>query len=152
MPKPAKGKKRKKVTIDKSQDASSEDHTPSVKGDTIPRHIPTPPANHQPIMSTVTAPPKQRGVLSIPITLLPPVLADIIAPGEAVKKRRGPKQKVLPVEMIKRWAVQDEMGSKTIAARLGKERGIEVSYKTIQRILAGKRSIENKEVTHGKSL
>ncbi len=67
---------------------------------------------------------------------------DIIAPRERTQKRRGPKQKALPVKVIMRWAEKEEMGSKAIATRLGKERDIKVSYKTIQRILNGQRPLE----------
>ena len=66
---------------------------------------------------------------------------DIIAPRGKKPKKRGPKPKVLPVRVIMRWAEKEEMGSKAIATRLGKERGIKVSYKTVQRILAGQRQL-----------
>ena len=79
------------------------------------------------------------GIMS---TLKPPKNeVDIIAPREKLKKRRGPKHKNLPVETIKRWAKAKGMGSKAIAARLSKEHGIEVSYKTVQRILTGQRPL-----------
>ena len=52
--------------------------------------------------------------------------------------KRGPKHKALPVELIVQWAGQG-MGSKTIASKLNSELGINVSYKTIQRTLAGER-------------
>lgn len=64
---------------------------------------------------------------------------DIIVPRGRVLKKRGPKPKVLPVKMIMRWAAKEEMGSKAIATKLGKERGIKVSYKTVQRILNSQR-------------
>ena len=54
--------------------------------------------------------------------------------------RRGPKQKALPWELIEKWAGED-MGSKVIASKLNSELGIKVSYKTIQRLLSGKREL-----------
>jgi hypothetical protein len=69
-------------------------------------------------------------------------VVDKTAPSVMVKKRRGPKQKSLPVDEIKRWADKEKLGSKRIAAKLGKEYHIEVSYKTIQRILNGQRVME----------
>ena len=47
--------------------------------------------------------------------------------------RRGPKNKALPLERIAKLAA-DGMGSKLIARQLNAD-GIEVSYKTIQRLL-----------------
>jgi len=55
-----------------------------------------------------------------------------------VAGKRGPKQKVLPHELIKRWAGEG-MGSKAIASRLKGELDIKVSYKTIQRVLSSER-------------
>jgi hypothetical protein len=69
---------------------------------------------------------------------------DIITPSVSTRPivkriRRGPKHRTdLPVEVIMQWAGEG-MGSKVIAARLKAEHGIIVSYKTIQRILAGQR-------------
>jgi hypothetical protein len=105
------------IAIGKAHDAPKTSRAPSVKGDTILIQRPIPPADRQPIMSTPKPP--------------TPVM---------VKKRRGPKQKKLPVGMIKRWEKKG-LGSKRIAARL-KEQGVEVSYKTIQRILNGQRVME----------
>ena len=65
---------------------------------------------------------------------------DIIQPSVTTttrEKRRGPKHKELPAEKIARWAGEG-MGSKTIAAKL-KVEGVTISYKTIQRLLAGQR-------------
>ena len=66
---------------------------------------------------------------------------DIIAPRGRSLKKRGPKPRVLPGRVIMRWAEKEGMGSKAIATRLGKERGVKVSYKTVQRILAGQRPL-----------
>lgn len=104
--------------INKVQDAPQAKHIPSVKGDIILANTSTTPAKRQLIMSTPKTPKPASG-----------------------KKRRGPRYKVLPVGTIKRWAKTNGMGSKAIATRLGRERGIEVSYKTIQRILAGQRQL-----------
>lgn len=83
--------------------------------------------------------PDGGGVMSTLTT--PKSEVDIIAPRERVLKKRGPKYKVLPVKVIMRWAEQDGLRSKAIATRLGKERGIKVSYKTVQRILLGQRPL-----------
>lgn len=68
------------------------------------------------------------------------IKVDIIHPpgGKVTHKKRGPKQKDLPVDLITQWDGEG-MGSKGIAARLKKEYSITVSYKTIQRILSGQR-------------
>jgi hypothetical protein len=50
--------------------------------------------------------------------------------------KRGRKHKALPHELIKQW-VGEGMGSRVIALKLNNELGISVSYKTIQRTLAG---------------
>ena len=65
---------------------------------------------------------------------------DIFQPpgGKATREKRGPKKRALPHELIKQWAGEG-MGSKAIASKLNNELGITVSYKTIQRTLAGKR-------------
>ena len=65
---------------------------------------------------------------------------DTIPPSDTTNTRgkRGPKYRTLPVDLIIQFAGEG-MGSKTIAARLRSERGIEVSYKTIQRVLSGER-------------
>ena len=52
--------------------------------------------------------------------------------------KRGHRQKALPHELITQWAGEG-MGSKAIASKLNNELGITVSYKTIQRTLAGER-------------
>lgn len=52
--------------------------------------------------------------------------------------KRGPKQRRLPEGLIKQLARRD-MGSKSIAAKLKRDKGITVSYKTIQRVLSGER-------------
>jgi len=48
------------------------------------------------------------------------------------------KKRNLPVEEIQQLH-QNGLGSKAIATRLNKENGIDVSYKTIQRVLSGQR-------------
>jgi len=65
---------------------------------------------------------------------------DIFKPsvGKVTREKRGPKHKALPHELIKHWAGEG-MGSKAIASKLNSELGINVSYKTIQRTLAGER-------------
>jgi len=55
--------------------------------------------------------------------------------GKVTRGKTGPKKKVLPVELITQWAGAG-MGSKAIASKLNNEHGIEVSYKTIQRLLS----------------
>ena len=64
---------------------------------------------------------------------------DIIQPSVAkvTHGKRGPKPKVLPHDLIKKWAGEG-MGSKAIASKLKTDHSITVSYKTIQRILADK--------------
>jgi hypothetical protein len=68
---------------------------------------------------------------------------DIINPPEpkVTHGKRGPKHRELPEDLIRQWA-SDSMGSKAIAVRLRSEHGIEVSYKTIQRILSGQRILD----------
>jgi hypothetical protein len=127
VPKLTGGKGNEKPTPDRSQLAHPTAHTPSVKGDIIPDHISTPPTGQRPIMSTPKTP-KTKGDKTTPLAM--------------VKRRRGPKYKVLPVEKIKRLAKEEGMGSKRIAAQLEKEHGITISYKTIQRILNGQRMLE----------
>ena len=66
---------------------------------------------------------------------------DIIQPSVAkvTHGKRGPKHKVLPHDLIMQW--RDEgMGSKAIATRLRGEQGIDISYKTIQRVISGERN------------
>ena len=65
---------------------------------------------------------------------------DIIHPMAASRAtgKRGPKQRQLPVGLIMQLNIED-LGAKAIASWLKRERGIEVSYKTIQRILSGER-------------
>ena len=65
---------------------------------------------------------------------------DIIHPVHATRTspKRGPKFRDLPVGLITQWAANG-MGSKAITAKLKAEQGIEVSYKTIQRLLSGER-------------
>lgn len=97
---------------------------------------------------------RQKGVDIIPTpaptTLTPPkrIVSTMKAKKDKTpsggKKRaakRGPKFKPLPEGLIMRWAKKEDMGSKAIATRLAKERGIDVSYKTIQRLLAGQRQL-----------
>ena len=68
---------------------------------------------------------------------------DIIQPSvtKVTREKRGPKQKALPYELIKKWA-GGGMGSKAIASKLSNELGIKVSYKTIQRLLSGGREFD----------
>ena len=54
-------------------------------------------------------------------------------------KKRGPKHKALPQEVVTKLSGEG-MSSKAIAARLRAE-GITVSSKTIQRLLAGQRAL-----------
>lgn len=75
------------------------------------------------IMSTVKA--KKTGV-------------DMIAPAAMTKGKRGPKYRSLPEDLIEQLAGEG-MSNKAISAKLKGEFGIEVSYKTIQRLLAGQR-------------
>ena len=65
---------------------------------------------------------------------------DIIQPRVAsgATKKRGRKFKHLPEDFIKQLADKG-MGSKAIATQLKREHGIDVSYKTIQRVLSGER-------------
>ncbi len=65
-------------------------------------------------------------------------IVDIINPPTFLRPqaKRGPKHRVLPEEFIRSLA--KDMGSKAITTKL-KERGITVSYKTIQRVLSGER-------------
>ena len=64
---------------------------------------------------------------------------DIIPPSvkKSVVSRRGPKHRDLPEDLIRQLA-SECMGSRDIATRL-REYGVSVSYKTIQRVLAGAR-------------
>jgi len=71
---------------------------------------------------------------------------DIIEPSVAPSTtgKRGRKRKHLPEDLIKQ--LNDEgMGSKAIATRLRIERGVKVSYKTIQRLLARQRTNKGKQ-------
>ena len=52
--------------------------------------------------------------------------------------KRGPKHRRLPEDLIRKLAGEG-MGSKAIVAWLKADRGLIVSYKTIQRILSGER-------------
>jgi len=52
--------------------------------------------------------------------------------------KRGPKHQKLPEGLIRQLAAE-ELSSRVIAERLQREHGITVSYKTIQRVLSGKR-------------
>lgn len=67
------------------------------------------------------------------VCIIPPT-----TPKVTREKRRGPKQRDLPVELIERWSGEG-MGSKAIAARLKRESDIKVHYSTISRILSGQR-------------
>jgi len=65
---------------------------------------------------------------------------DIIHPSvmSRASGKRGPKRRRLPEDLIRQLAGEG-MGSKAIAGWLKAERGVTVSYKTIQRILSGER-------------
>ena len=52
--------------------------------------------------------------------------------------KRGPKQKVLPIDLIMQWT-SEGMGYKRISARLKVEHGIEVGFRTIARVVKGER-------------
>lgn len=68
------------------------------------------------------------------------ITVDIIQPpgGKVTHKKRGPKHRELPVDLIKELAAEG-FGAKVIAAVLKRRQGIVVSYKTVQRVLAGQR-------------
>jgi len=65
---------------------------------------------------------------------------DIIHPSVATRTlgKRGPKHKKLPEDLIGQLSAEG-MGPKAIASKLKRELGIDVSYKTIQRLLSGER-------------
>ncbi len=67
--------------------------------------------------------------------------ADILQPRvpKVTRRKTGPKNKALPESLIRQLADQGH-GSKAITAQLRKQ-GIEVSYKTIQRLLSGQRPL-----------
>ena len=77
-------------------------------------------------MSTLESKKFEVGIIHPPATISRP------------SGKRGPKHRRLPEDLIKQLAGEG-MGSKAIAARLKAELGITVSYKTIQRVLSGKR-------------
>lgn len=61
-------------------------------------------------------------------------------PADAIRTlpKRGPKHKVLPVELITQWA-SEGMGYKRISAKLKVEHGIEVGFRTVARVVKGER-------------
>jgi len=122
MPKPAK--KAKSAPRTETGMPSRQPLPPEVRGTQF-QTAPTPP---RPIMSTSTSP--KRGV---------DISTSSADKGRAAK--RGPKHKALPEDLITRWAQEESMGSKAIAARLKTEMGIAISYKTIQRLLSGERQL-----------
>jgi len=64
---------------------------------------------------------------------------DIIHPPVTYRTaKRGPKHRRLPEDLIANLA-DEGMGSKAIASILKAKHGIGVSYKTVQRVLSGKR-------------
>jgi hypothetical protein len=67
---------------------------------------------------------------------------DIIKPSVAKVAigKRGPKFKALPLELVRDLA-DEGFGSWAIASKVKKQTGIVVSYKTIQRLLNGQRSL-----------
>ena len=56
----------------------------------------------------------------------------------STRGKRGPKHKLLPIELISQWAGEG-IRSKAITSRLKRELDIKVHYSTIQRILSGQR-------------
>ena len=101
---------------------TTQDTAAKIKGDTIQDHTTLPPTNPPVIMSPL----EDAGNGSHPVL-----------PGAA--RKRGPKYRVLPDQMIKRLASEGK-GSKAIASIL-KINGVKVSYKTIQRVLSGGRQL-----------
>ncbi len=73
---------------------------------------------------------------------------DIIQPsvGKVTREKRGPKFTELPEDLIRQLAGEG-MGSKAIASRL-KAEGLEISYKTIQRRLAGMTATKDNTLLH----
>jgi hypothetical protein len=67
------------------------------------------------------------------------ITVDIIRPRIG---KRGPRKMELPDDKIKQLH-EDGMEAKAIATQLKREHGIEVSYKTIQRLLSGERRCES---------
>jgi len=65
---------------------------------------------------------------------------DKIQPSVATKviSNRGRKRRALPLELITQLA-DEGLGSWAIASRLKDEQSLDISYKTIQRILSGER-------------
>ena len=60
--------------------------------------------------------------------------------GKVTRKKRGPKHRELPEDLIRQWASKG-IGSKAIATRLKRDFDIKVHYSTIQRLLAGQRAL-----------
>jgi len=76
---------------------------------------------------------------------------DIIRPSVATRTlgKRGPKHRQLPEDLIRQLADKD-MGAKAIASKLKRELGVDVSYRTIQRLLSGERKQLRPPITeHG---
>ena len=61
-----------------------------------------------------------------------------LTPKVTLRKKRGPRQQDLPVDLITQWA-GDGIGYKRIAARLGDEHNITISYRTVARVVKGER-------------
>lgn len=97
----------------------------TLRGDIIKRGVVVGVSVGGGIMSTLKG--KKTGV----DTISPPVPSVKAA-------KRGPKHRQLPEGLIKQLAKKD-MGSKAIAAKLKRDKGITVSYKTVQRVLSGER-------------
>jgi cytochrome c5 len=119
-------KKGKKALADKSQNTCQSPQEPKKQGTQFQDTQSSIPTDQQVIMSTPAAPLKEVDIIT--------------APAKTKGARRGPKHKTLPEDQIKRWAAKG-MGSLTIANKLRDNLGINVSYKTIQRILNGKRQL-----------
>jgi DNA-binding NarL/FixJ family response regulator len=63
---------------------------------------------------------------------------------ELTHKKRGPKHRQLQEEIIMQLH-REGLGAKAIAAHLKSDKGITVSYKTVQRILSGERNNQGEQ-------
>jgi len=88
---------------------------------------------------------KKTGDTQSPIPRNMSTLKDEIITVDIIRPRigkRGPRKMELPDYKIKQLH-NNGMGAKAIATQLKREHGIEVSYKTIQRVLSGERPSES---------
>lgn len=112
------------------------------EAETLTGHIKKPEWLPEPSSKTVkTASPVSQYGGGIMSTLENPKNeVDIIRRSVATRTlgKRGPKHKPLPEDVIRRLSAES-MGSKAIVAKLKTELGIDISYKTIQRLLSGER-------------